>query len=53
MDVFANYIVDCKANYNYDTTNDWTYSWTFPKALLFTITIMTTIGNTQAGERES
>ncbi|XP_037074693.1 potassium channel subfamily K member 18-like [Pollicipes pollicipes] len=39
------FIIDAVETYNYDGTVDgWTYDWTFSKALLFTITIMTTIG---------
>nr|XP_053643041.1 TWiK family of potassium channels protein 7-like [Cherax quadricarinatus] len=39
------YIISCVNNYGYDgTVTGWVYSWTFPKALLLTITIMTTIG---------
>jgi len=38
-------IVDAADNLNYDGEVDtWTRSWTFPNTLLFTITIMTTIG---------
>jgi len=38
-------IVDAAVNLDYDGEVDtWTYSWTFPNTLLFTITIMTTIG---------
>ncbi len=38
------FIVRYNSDFNYDTTEDWAYSWTFAKALLFTLTIMTTIG---------
>ena len=38
-------IVDAAGSVDYDGEVDtWSYSWTFPNALLFTITIMTTIG---------
>ena len=39
------YIVKSIKEVNYDgDINTWDYDWTFQKALLFTITIMTTIG---------
>ena len=38
------FVVGYVYNFDYDGTDDWVYSWTFPKALLFTLTIMTTIG---------
>jgi hypothetical protein len=44
MGDLTNFVIQYYNDYNYDTTDDWTYAWTFPKALLFTITIMTTIG---------
>ena len=31
-------------DYGYDGSDTWDYDWTFPKSLLFTITIITTIG---------
>ena len=38
-------IVEAASNLNYDgEVETWTRSWTFPNTLLFTITIMTTIG---------
>ncbi len=39
-----NFISQYNADYGYDMTDDWDYAWTFPKSLLFTVTIMTTIG---------
>ena len=44
MHDFKRFIVQYRKDYNYDATDDWTYSWTYSKALLFTLTIMTTIG---------
>ena len=39
------FVVDAASNYKYDGTIDgWDMWWTFPKSLLFTITIMTTVG---------
>lgn len=39
------FIISAVESYKYDgTVDDWQYDWTYPKALLFTITIMTTIG---------
>ena len=38
-------MVDAAASLNYDgEVETWTRAWTFPNTLLFTITIMTTIG---------
>ena len=44
MDALKAFIIEYHNEYGYDTTNDWNYSWTFSKALLFTVTIITTIG---------
>jgi hypothetical protein len=44
LDTLKKFVVDYYNQYGYDTTSDWSYSWTFSKALLFSITIMTTIG---------
>ena len=41
------FVVEYADTYGVDTvdgTINWDWSWTFPKSLLFTITIMTTIG---------
>ena len=45
LNTLKQFVVDYHTDYGYDTTQDWSYSWTFSKALLFTLTIMTTIGN--------
>ena len=44
MTELKKFVVGYVYNFDYDGTDDWVYSWTFPKALLFTLTIMTTIG---------
>ncbi len=44
LETLKNFVIQYNNEYNYDMTDDWEYSWTFPKALLFTVTIMTTIG---------
>ena len=44
LDTFKKFVVAYYNDYNYDMTDTWDYDWTFPKALLFTITIMTTVG---------
>ena len=42
---FVQFVVNATRDYSYDGSVDgWEKSWTFPKALLFTITIMATIG---------
>ena len=38
------FVIEYNGRYYYDTTDDWVYTWTFPKALLLVVTIMTTIG---------
>ena len=39
------FTLDMVNNYGYDGTKDgWTYNWDFSNALLFTVSIMTTIG---------
>ena len=39
-----NFVIEYYNDYSYDMTEDWDTSWTFAKSLLFTVTIMTTIG---------
>ena len=38
------FVVKYADTYGVDGTSNWDWSWTFPKSLLFTISIMTTIG---------
>ena len=43
--MLQDYTLDLAHNHDYDgTKGDWTYSWNFANALIFTVTIMTTIG---------
>ncbi len=44
LDTLKQFVVSYNDQYDYDTTEDWEYRWTFAKALLFTVTIITTIG---------
>ena len=44
MDIFKRLVAAYYNEYNYDMTYDWEYDWNFPKAWLFTITLMTTVG---------
>ena len=44
LDTLKKFVISYHNDYNYDMTEDWEYNWTFPKAFLFTVTIMTTIG---------
>lgn len=44
LETLKNFVIQYNGDYGYDMTEDWDYSWTFPKSLLFTVTIMTTIG---------
>ena len=44
LDTLKKFVVKYYNNYNYDMTDSWEYDWDFPKAWLFTITIMTTVG---------
>ena len=38
-------IVDANSDFGFDGANDtWDKAWTFPNSLLFTVTIMTTVG---------
>lgn len=44
LETLKNFVIQYNSDYGYDGTEDWDYSWTFAKSLLFTVTIMTTIG---------
>ena len=44
LDTLKKFIISYHHEYGYDGTEDWEYDWTFAKAFLFTVTIMTTIG---------
>ena len=38
------FVLTYNKDFGFDTTENWTYDWTFPKSLLLVVTIMTTIG---------
>ena len=44
LDTLKAFVLTYARDHGYDGTERWEYSWSFPKALLFTITILTTIG---------
>ncbi|XP_043246939.1 TWiK family of potassium channels protein 7-like isoform X2 [Amphibalanus amphitrite] len=45
LEIIESFVIDMVNNYGYDgTKDDWPYEWDFSSALLFTVTIMTTIG---------
>ena len=44
LDTLKKFVVEYHNSYKYDMTEDWEDSWDFPKAFLFTITLMTTVG---------
>ena len=44
LETLKMFVIKYHNDYNYDMTDAWDYAWTFPKSLLFTITIMTTVG---------
>ena len=44
LTLFKRVVVQYNTDYGYDGTTSHVYAWTLPNALLFTITIMTTIG---------
>ena len=46
LDTLKKFVISYHHDYGYDGTEDWEYDWTFAKAFLFTVTIMTTIGDT-------
>ncbi|CAB4062937.1 unnamed protein product [Lepeophtheirus salmonis] len=44
LNTLKHFVVEYNSDYGFDGTDDWDYSWTFANSLLFTITIMSTIG---------
>ncbi|TRY67796.1 hypothetical protein TCAL_15883 [Tigriopus californicus] len=44
LTTLKNFVISYVNDYGYDGTEEWNYDWVFSKSLLFTITIMTTIG---------
>lgn len=44
LTTLKNFVISYVNDYGYDGTDEWDYDWVFSKSLLFTITIMTTIG---------
>jgi len=44
LDTLKKFVINYHHEYGYDMTEDWDYDWVMSKSLLFTITIMTTIG---------
>ena len=44
LETLKNFVIQYNNDFGYDMTDGWTRSWTFPNSLLFTVTIMTTIG---------
>ncbi|XP_037082128.1 TWiK family of potassium channels protein 7-like [Pollicipes pollicipes] len=53
LKMMETFVLDAAHDYQYDGTNNWKYDWTLPKALLFTISIMTTIGYGHIAPRTS
>lgn len=44
LETLKHFVIRYNGEYGYDETDDFNYSWTLAKSLLFTVTIMTTVG---------
>lgn len=44
LETLKHFVIQYHNDYGFDMTTEWDYSWTLAKSLLFTVTIMTTVG---------